>query len=103
MCIRDRVFLTRKVIADGSSYHGPYTSVPAARTLLELIRNLFQIRTCSLPLNRKAIAEGKFKVCLEYHLGNCRAPCIGLVSEEEHDEQIARIRDIIRVTFPLII
>ncbi len=91
-----RVFLTRKVISDGSSYHGPYTSVPAVRTLLDLIRHLFQIRTCSLPLNRNAISEGKFKVCLEYHLGNCKAPCIGLVSEEEHDEQIARIKDIIR-------
>ncbi|MBE0667328.1 MAG: excinuclease ABC subunit C, partial [Bacteroidales bacterium] len=91
-----RAFLTRKVISDGSSYHGPYTSVPAVRTLLDLIRHLFQIRTCSLPLNRNAISEGKFKVCLEYHLGNCKAPCIGLVSEEEHDEQIARIKDIIR-------
>jgi len=100
ICIKNehfpRIFLTRKVIADGSSYYGPYTSVPAVRTLLELIRHLFQIRTCSLPLNRKAIEEGRFKVCLEYHLGNCRAPCIGLVSEEEHDEQIARIRAIIR-------
>jgi excinuclease ABC subunit C len=91
-----RVFLTRKVISDGSSYHGPYTSVPAVRTLLDLIRHLFQIRTCALPLNRRAISEGKFKVCLEYHLGNCKAPCIGLMSEEEHDEQITRIRDIIR-------
>jgi len=100
ICIKNehfpRVFLTRQVIADGSSYHGPYTSVPAVRTLLELIRHLFQIRTCSLPLNRKAIEEGRFRVCLEYHLGNCRAPCIGLVSEEEHNEQIARIRAIIR-------
>ena len=100
ICIKNehfpRVFLTRKVIADGSSYHGPYTSVPAVRTLLELIRHLFQIRTCSLPLNRKAIEEGRFKVCLEYHLGNCKAPCIGLVSEEEHNEQIARIKQIIR-------
>jgi excinuclease ABC subunit C len=100
ICIKNehfpRIFLTRKVIADGSSYYGPYTSVPAVRTLLELIRHLFQIRTCSLPLNRKAIEEGRFKVCLEYHLGNCRAPCIGLVSEEEHNEQIARIKAIIR-------
>jgi len=100
ICIKNehfpRVFLTRQVIADGSSYHGPYTSVPAVRTLLELIRHLFQIRTCSLPLNRKAIEEGRFKVCLEYHLGNCKAPCIGLVSEEEHNEQVARIRAIIR-------
>lgn len=100
ICIKNehfpRVFLTRKVIADGSSYFGPYTSVPAVRTLLELIRHLFQIRTCSLPLNRKSIEEGRFRVCLEYHLGNCKAPCIGLVSEEEHNEQIGRIKDIIK-------
>ncbi len=74
ICIKNehfpRVFLTRKVIADGSSYHGPYTSVPAVRTLLGLIRQLFQIRTCSLPLNKKSIEEGKFRVCLEYHIGN---------------------------------
>jgi excinuclease ABC subunit C len=91
-----RVFLTRKLIADGSSYYGPYTSVPAVRTLLELIRQLFQIRTCSLPLNQKSIAEGKFRVCLEYHIGNCKGPCIGLVSEDEHNQQIDRIKQIIK-------
>jgi len=100
ICIKNehfpRVFLTRKVVADGSSYHGPYTSVPAVRTLLGLIRQLFQIRTCSLPLNKKSIEEGKFRVCLEYHIGNCKAPCIGLVTEEEHNAQIERIRQIIR-------
>ncbi|MCU0377553.1 MAG: excinuclease ABC subunit UvrC [Bacteroidales bacterium] len=100
ICIKNehfpRVFLTRKLIADGSSYHGPYTSVPAVRTLLELIRQLFQIRTCSLPLNKKSIDEGKFRVCLEYHIGNCKAPCIGLLTEEEHNAQIDRIRQIIK-------
>jgi len=100
ICIKNehfpRVFLTRKLIADGSSYHGPYTSVPAVRTLLELIRQLFQIRTCSLPLNNKGIADGKFKVCLEYHIGNCKAPCIGLISEEEYNHQIERIKQIIK-------
>lgn len=100
ICIKNehfpRVFLTRKLIPDGSSYHGPYTSVPAVRTLLELIRQLFQIRTCSLPLNRKSIDEGRFRVCLEYHIGNCKAPCIGLVTEEEHNAQIDRIRQIIK-------
>jgi len=100
ICIKNehfpRVFLTRKLIADGSSYHGPYTSVPAVRTLLELIRQLFQIRTCSLPLNNKGIAEGKFKVCLEYHIGNCKAPCIGLIREEEYSHQIERIKQIIK-------
>jgi len=100
ICIKNehfpRVFLTRKLIADGSSYHGPYTSVPAVRTLLELIRQLFQIRTCPLPLNSKGITEGKFKVCLEYHIGNCKAPCIGLINEEEYDQQIERIKQIIK-------
>lgn len=100
ICIKNehfpRVFLTRKLIADGSSYHGPYTSVPAVRTLLELIRQLFQIRTCSLLLNQKSIAEGKFRVCLEYHIGNCKGPCIGLVSEDEHNQQIDRIKQIIK-------
>ncbi|HZM12999.1 MAG TPA: excinuclease ABC subunit UvrC [Bacteroidales bacterium] len=100
ICIKNehfpRVFLTRKLIADGSSYHGPYTSVPAVRTLLELIRQLFQIRTCSLPLNQISIAEGKFRVCLEYHIGNCKGPCIGLVSEDEHNQQIDRIKQIIK-------
>lgn len=100
ICIKNehfpRVFLTRKLIPDGSSYHGPYTSVPAVRTLLDLIRQLFQIRTCSLPLNKRSIAEGKFRVCLEYHIGNCKGPCIGLVSEEEHNQQIERIKQIIK-------
>ena len=98
ICIKNehfpRVFTTRRVIADGSSYYGPYTSVQAVRTLLELIRQLFQIRTCSLPLTEKAIKEGKFRECLEFHIGNCKAPCIGLVSEEEHDSQIERIKAI---------
>jgi excinuclease ABC subunit C len=100
ICIKNehfpRVFMTRRLIADGSSYYGPYTSVQAVRTLLELIRQLFQIRTCSLPLTERSIGEGKYKVCLEYHLGNCKAPCVGLVSEEEHDSQIEKIKQIIK-------
>ncbi|MCA1741482.1 MAG: excinuclease ABC subunit UvrC, partial [Bacteroidales bacterium] len=100
ICIKNehfpRVFLTRRLIPDGSSYHGPYTSVPAVRTLLELIRQLFQIRTCPLPLNNRSIAEGKFKVCLEYHIGNCKAPCIGLINEKEYNHQIDKIKQIIK-------
>ena len=100
ICVKNehfpRVFMTRKLIADGSAYFGPYTSVPAVRTLLELIRHLFQIRTCSLPLTEKSIAEGRYKVCLEYHMGNCKAPCIGLVSEAEYNLQADRIKEIIR-------
>jgi len=100
ICVKNepfpRVFMTRKLIADGSSYYGPYTSVPAVRTLLELIRHLFQIRTCPLPLNGRSIAEAKFKVCLEYHIGNCKGPCIGLIDEEEYNHQIDRIKEIIK-------
>ncbi len=100
ICVKNehfpRVFMTRKLVADGSSYFGPYTSVPAVRTLLELIRHLFQIRTCSLPLSVKAISEGRFKVCLEYHMGNCKAPCIGLISEDEYNRQTDRIKEIIK-------
>jgi len=100
ICVKNehfpRVFMTRKLIPDGSSYFGPYTSVMAVRTLLELIRHLFQIRTCSLPLTEKSINDGKFKVCREYHLGNCKAPCIGLINEVEYNQQITRIKDIIK-------
>jgi excinuclease ABC subunit C len=100
ICVKNehfpRVFMTRKLIPDGSAYFGPYTSVMAVRTLLELIRHLFQIRTCSLPLSEKSINEGKFKVCLEYYLGNCKAPCVGLISEDDYNQQITRIKEIIR-------
>ena len=100
ICVKNehfpRVFMTRKLIADGSAYFGPYTSVPAVKTLLELIRHLFQIRTCSLPLNARSISEGRFKVCLEYHMGNCKAPCIGLIREDEYNLQVDRIKEIIR-------
>ena len=100
ICVKNehfpRVFMTRKLITDGSAYFGPYTSVPAVRTLLELIRHLFQIRTCSLPLNAGSIAGNKFRVCLEYHMGNCKAPCVGLISENEYNLQADRIKEIIR-------
>ncbi len=100
LCVKNehfpRVFLTRKLIPDGSSYYGPYTSVPAVKTLLELIRHLFQIRTCSLPLTEKSIADGRYKVCLEYHMGNCKAPCVGLIEETEYNLQIERIKEIIK-------
>ena len=100
LCVKNehfpRVFLTRKLIPDGSSYYGPYTSVPAVKTLLELIRHLFQIRTCSLPLTEKSIADGRYRVCLEYHMGNCKAPCVGLIEETEYNLQIERIKEIIK-------
>ncbi len=100
ICIKNehfpRVFLTRKLIPDGSAYFGPYTSVPAVRTLLELIRHLFQIRTCSLPLSQQSVSAGKYKVCLEYHMGNCKAPCIGLIGEEDYNQQVDRIKEIVK-------
>ena len=75
-----RVFSTRTVIRDGSLYFGPYTSALMVKTLIALIRQLYQLRTCSYSLTESNILAGKFKVCLEYHLGNCKAPCIGLQS-----------------------
>ena len=72
-----RVFTTRRMIKDGSKYFGPYPSVKVVNTLLELIRDVYALRTCALDLSEKKIKEGKHKVCLEYHIGNCKGPCIG--------------------------
>ena len=91
-----RVFSTRNTIKDGSLYFGPYTSGLMVKTLIELIRPLFKIRTCSLYLTGKNISAGKFKVCLEYHLGNCKGPCIGLMGEEEYDDNIIQVRNILK-------
>lgn len=91
-----RVFTTRRLVKDGSEYFGPYTSGKFTYTLMSLIRSLYKLRTCNLPLNTKSIAAGKFRVCLEYHIGNCLAPCIGRVPEEEYNEFITQIRNILR-------
>jgi excinuclease ABC subunit C len=91
-----RVFSTRNTIRDGSVYFGPYTSGLMVKTLLDLIRHLYKLRTCTLNLTRNNIESGKFKVCLEYHLGNCKGPCIGLQSIEEYDDSIQQIRNILR-------
>jgi len=91
-----RVFMTRNIIKDGSEYFGPYTSAQMVRTLLDLIRQLYPLRTCNLKLMTKSIKEGKFKVCLEYHLGNCKAPCIGAQTEEDYDRNIDSIRHILK-------
>jgi len=100
ICVKNelfpRIFQTRNFIKDGSQYFGPYTSVVMVRTLLDLIRQLFPLRTCHLPLSIQSIHAGKFKVCLEYHLGNCKGPCIGLQSEEEYNQSIFQIRDILK-------
>jgi excinuclease ABC subunit C len=94
-----RVFFTRKVIRDGSDYFGPFTSVKTIRSLLDLIRNLYPLRTCNYDLNKEKIEAKKYKVCLEYHLGNCLAPCVGKVAAETYDANIAAIRDIIKGNF----
>jgi excinuclease ABC subunit C len=91
-----RVFATRNVIRDGSEYFGPYASGKLMHTLLDLIRQLYPRRTCSLNLTEKNIKAGKFKVCLEYHIGNCLAPCIGKQTHEEYMLSIKHIREIIR-------
>jgi len=94
-----RVFFTRKVIRDGSDYFGPFTSVKTIRSLLDLIRNLYPLRTCNYYLSKEKIEAKKYKVCLEYHLGNCLAPCVGKVAAETYNANIAAIRDIIKGNF----
>ena len=94
-----RIFPTRKLIKDGSEYFGPYTSMRTVRTLLDLIRSVYPLRTCNYDLSEEKIAAGKFKRCLEYHLGNCKAPCEDLQSEEEYHRQIDDIRQIIKGNF----
>ncbi len=91
-----RVFPTRNVIRDGSQYFGPYASGRLMNTLLELIRQLYPLRNCNLNLSPENIRKKKFRVCLEYHIGNCKGPCEGLQSGEEYQEMIAEIRDIIK-------
>jgi len=91
-----RVFLTRRLIKDGSEYIGPFTDVGSVRTLLELIRRNIPLRTCSLPLTPANIQKGKFRVCLEYHLGNCRGPCEALQSEAAYMESIALVRQLLK-------
>lgn len=100
ICIKNesfpRVFITRTKIYDGSSYFGPYTSGLLANTLVDLIRKLFQIRTCNLNLAPSNIAAAKYKVCLDYHLGSCKGPCIGEQSEQEYASSIAQARSILK-------
>ncbi|NOZ34411.1 MAG: excinuclease ABC subunit C [Chlorobi bacterium] len=94
-----RVFQTRNLIKDGSKYYGPYTSVRLVRVLLKLFKSLFQIRTCKYNLLQENINAGKFKVCLEYHIQNCKAPCTGNQTEEDYNEQIKQIHNILKGNF----
>lgn len=91
-----RVYLTRQKLKDGSEYFGPYTDVGAARTLLQMIRENIPLRTCSLNLTDRNIKKGKFKVCLEYHLGNCKGSCEGLQSIEAYDQSIQYVRQLLK-------
>ena len=94
-----RVFMTRRLIKDGSEYFGPYTSVKTVKTLLDLFKELYHLRTCKYDLSADNIQNKKFKVCLEYHLKNCKGPCEGLQYKEEYDDDIKAIRNIIKGNF----
>ena len=94
-----RVSATRQVIRDGSTYFGPYTSKYNTNIILDLIKKLFQLRTCTLNLNENAIDAGKYKVCLEYHIKNCKGPCENLESEKEYNQKIEQVKNILRGNF----
>ena len=94
-----RVFTTRRVFKDGSEYFGPYTSMKTVKTLLGLIKGLYQLRTCNYDLSEAKIKAGKYKVCLEYHLGNCKGACEGYETEEEYHANITAIREILKGNF----
>ncbi len=91
-----RVFLTRRRINDGSIYFGPYTSIHVVRDLLELIKQTIPLRTCHLNLSTNAIEKKKYKVCLEYHLGNCKAPCVANQTEEDYNKGIEQVKHLLR-------
>ncbi len=94
-----RVFMTRRVIRDGSTYFGPYTSKYRIKIILDLIKSLFPLRTCNLHLSQTNIDKGKFKVCLEYHIKNCMGPCEGHEEQIPYDEKIAQIKNMLRGNF----
>ena len=100
ICVKNepfpRVFITRNLIRNGSVYYGPYTSVNMVRTLLELIRQLFPLRTCNYNLTTENIVNQRFKACLEYHLGNCKAPCVGYQTDIEYEESIKYVHQILK-------
>ena len=91
-----RVFKTRKIVRNGSTYYGPYSHVPSMMAVLELVKKLYPLRTCNLALTPENIRNGKFNVCLEYHIKNCKAPCIAMQSHEEYMQNIAQIKEILK-------
>ncbi len=103
LCIKkepfSRIFWTRRMIKDGSEYFGPYTSFKTVQTILELIRELYPLRTCNFDLSKSNIENFKFKVCLEYHIGNCKGPCEGFETLENYQKQVDAIREILKGNF----
>lgn len=103
ICIKNerfpRIFSTRKMIKDGSEYFGPYTSFKTVHTILDLIKELYPLRTCNYDLSKANIDSGKFKVCLEYHIGNCKGPCEGYESLDHYQSQVEKIRQILKGNF----
>lgn len=100
ICIKQeafpRIFLTRHLTQDGSTWFGPYASVKMVRTLLEFIRQIYPLRSCNLNLSPTMIAKGKYTVCLEYHIGNCKGPCVGYQAEDEYLQTIADVKNILK-------
>ncbi len=90
-----RIFWTRRIIRDGSTYFGPYASVGMMHTILGMIKEIYPLRTCTLPLTRENIHSGKFRVCLEYQIGNCKGPCQAYQSEDDYDQSISEIKEIL--------
>ena len=107
ICVKNepfpRVFSTRNVVRDGSVYYGPYTSGFMVKTILELTRQLYPLRTCKLNLSKENIEKGKYKVCLEYHMGNCMAPCVGLQEESEYNVYLEQVHQILKGNIKLVI
>lgn len=91
-----RVFQTRNIVRDGSQYYGPYPSIYTAKVMLQMIKDLYPIRTCKLPLTPETIAQGRYKLCLEYHIKRCKAPCEGMQSSEEYLKNIGEIKEILK-------
>lgn len=103
ICIKNeafpRIFPTRRMVKDGSEYFGPYTSFKTVNTILELIKELYPLRTCNYDLSQSNIRSGKFKVCLEYHIGNCKGPCEAYETQENYHNQVNAIREILKGNF----
>ncbi len=103
ICIKNerfpRIFSTRRLVKDGSAYFGPYTSTFTVKTLLDLIKSVYPLRTCNYDLSKEKIEANKYKVCLEYHLGNCKGPCEGYQTLEDYGKQITDIKEILKGNF----